>query len=693
MRRLSALAVVVFSCGFLVSRMPAAARVDETRLVPLSGNTRAEALDPANDRGAVPDSLELPHMLLVLKRPAAREAAFEQIVGELTDRTSPNYHHWLNAREIGEKYGPAAQNIAVVTDWLASHGFVINNIYPSRLAIDFSGDAGKIREAFHTEIHTLDVEGHSHIANISDPSIPAPLAPVIDGIASLNDFHGHGASHGGPAWTIDNCGLGSTNLIPNCYFVSPPDVATIYDLNPLFNKKNTGAGETIAVVEDSDIYSADDWTMFRSLFGLSGYTHGSVASVHPGNCGDPGTNGDDFEAILDAEYSSAAAPDAAIQVASCASTKTTWGLTIAVENLVNETLPPPIISASYIWCEANAGKANDKAYYDAWQQAAAEGISVFVSSGDEGAAACDYGKKEALHGITVNGLATTPYNVAVGGTDFGDTYEHQNSTYWSNTNSADYGSALSYVPEIPWNSSCGSELIADYVTGSKVTYGTNGFCNVSAGASFITTYAGSGGPSSCALKGCKGYPKPSWQSVLGNPADKLRDIPDVSLFSAGPVWGHSYVVCFSDPAHDFGAPCKDFPNSWIYGYGTSFASPIMAGIQALVDQSTGSAQGNPDPTLYSLADAEYGTKGDKSCRAMKGNKIGKSCVFRDVSLGDIDVPCTSGTTDCYSPSGTLGVLSTSTQKYKPAFKSANGWDFATGLGSVDATNLVGAWPK
>ena len=597
MQRLWKFTAALFACGMIVSGAGAARTtgVDETRLVTLPGNTRLEALDPANDRGIVSDSLELSHMLLVLKRPPARELAFETMVGELTDRTSPNYRRWLSAREIGDKYGPAEQDIAVVRNWLASQGFAVNRVYPSRLAIDFSGDAGKVREAFYTEIHKFDVDGQSHIANVSDPRIPASFAPVIEGICVAQRFPWPYRRSWRPAWTVDNCGLGNSDLVPNCYFVTPPDLATIYDLGPLFKNKNTGTGETIAVVEDFDIYSASDWTMFRSLFGLSGYTNGSVASVHPGNCTDPGTNGDDFEAILDAEYSSAAAPDAAIQVASCASSKTTWGLTIAVENLVNETSPPPIISASYIWCEADAGKANNKAYYDAWQQAAAEGISVFVSSGDEGAAACDYGKKEASNGIAVNGLASTPYNVAVGGTDFGDTYEHQDSTYWSSTNSTDYGSALSYVPEIPWNSSCASELIANYVTGSKVTYGTNGFCNVSKGASFITTYAGGGGPSACALKGCKGYPKPSWQSVLGNPADKLRDIPDVALFSAGPVWGHAYVVCFSDPAHDFGAPCKDFPNSWIYGYGTSFASPIMAGVQALVDQSAGAAREIPIP--------------------------------------------------------------------------------------------------
>lgn len=683
-----------------LSTVPAVAQIEsatsESRLVTLPGNTRPEALDPANDRGRVPDALPLSHMILVLQRSADREAAFERYVDQLTDRSSPNYHHWLSAREIGAQFGPAAGNVRAVSRWLGAGGFSVDTVYPSRLAIDFSGNAGEIRKAFHTEIHVLDVHGHAHIANMSDPRIPAAFAPVVKGIVSLHDFHGHQAAHGGPGWTVANCGLGSNDLIPNCYFMTAQDVATVYDLNPLFNAKNSGTGETIAVAEDSDIYSADDWTMFRSLFGLSGYKKGSVSQIHPGNCTDPGTNGDDFEAILDAEYSTAAAPNAAIEVASCAGTKTTWGLTIAVENIVNSASPPPILSVSYIWCEASAGAANNLAYYDAWQQAAAEGMSVFVASGDEGAAACDYGKSKASQGIAVNGLASTPYNAAVGGTDFGDTYRKENAAYWATTNTSVYGSAKSYVPEIPWDSSCASQLIAKYVTGSKLTYGSGGFCNASAGAHFITTYAGSGGPSSCATGSggsCAGYPKPSWQSVLGNPADAVRDLPDVSLFSAGPVWGHAYVVCFSDPAHDFNEPCKNFPNGWIYGYGTSFASPIMAGIQALVDQATSAAQGNPDPTLYKLANAEFGTKGNARCYANLGKKIGRACVFRDVTLGDMDVPCTSGSPDCYAPSGTNGVLSLSTKKYKPAYLSGKGWDFATGVGSVDAANLVAKWPR
>jgi subtilase family serine protease len=698
MRRLWSVAAVVFSCAVFAPWANASSpllppgSIDESQLVTLSGNTRPEALDPANDRGIVADRRPLSHLFLVLKRPPAREAAFERLVAQLTDRASPNYHSWLTAQQIGEQYGPLPEDVAAVKGWLVAHGFSINTVFPSRLAIDFSGDAGKVREAFHTEIHTLDVHGWTHIANMSDPRIPAALAPLIGGVVSLSDFHGHAESQKLPPLTMKNCNMGARDLTSTCYFVAPPDLATIYDINPLFENGTTGTGETIAVVEDSDIYTARDWKMFRSLFGLSGYTNGSLSQVQPGGCTDPGTNSDDFEATLDMEYSSAAAPDAAIEVASCAASGTTWGVTIAVENLVNQTSPPPIISNSYGECESGMGTANNLIYYDTWQQAAAEGMSVFVATGDSGAAACDDHPKEAKYGIAVDGVASTPYDVAVGGTDFGDTYLHENNRYWSQLNGQGYKSALSYIPEIPWNESCASQLVARYVTLSKLTYGSDGFCNLAQDTNFLTIWSGNGGPSSCALAGCTGYPKPSWQTVLGNPADNVRDLPDVSLFAAGEVWGHAYMTCYSDPANG-GESCKKFPHNYNFGYGTSFGAPIMAGIQALVDQSTGSSQGNPNPTLYSLADAEYGTSGNPSCHSNLGKKIGTSCVFHDVTRGDMDVPCVAGSPNCYLPSGTYGVLSNSISQYEPAFRAGNGWDFATGLGSVDAANLVNSWPK
>ncbi len=673
------------------------AAIDENALVTLAGNTRPEAT-LANDRGAVADDLPMEHMLLQLRRSSEQEQAFEKYLDELEDPKSPNYHHWLSAQEVGERYGLAAQDLASITNWLKSHGFTVNRVYPNAVVIDFSGNAGEVREAFRTEIHTLEVKGAAHIANMSDPRIPEELAPAVVGVVSLNDFRPRPMNKPRPAYT--------TTIEGEPYdLVVPADLATIYDFNPLFAAGYSGQGQTIVVLEDSDLYSTSDWTTFRSVLGLaSAYPEGSLSQVHPGNCADPGANGDDGEAAIDVEWASAAAPSAAIELASCADTYTTFGGFIALQNLLNASgTPPAIVSISYGECEAENGAAQNASINSLYQQAVAAGVSVFVSAGDEGAASCDASdnnETRATHGIGVSAFASTPYNVAVGGTDFGDTYANTNSTYWSGSNGAAYGSALSYVPEIPWNDSCASKLLANYYAidgGDGLPYGLSGFCNSSFGSEyFLDTAAGSGGPSGCATGSpssfgvvsgtCKGNPKPSWQSVLGNPSDGVRDIPDVSMFAANGVWSHFYVVCWSDP-NNGGNSCSGAPNTWAGFGGTSFASPIMAAIQSLINQKTGSRQGNPNPLYYSLANAEYGTTGNAACNSTLGNAVDGSCIFYNVTQGDMDVNCT-GSHNCYTPSGTNGVMSTSNSAYDPAYPTASGWNFATGLGTVNAYNLV-----
>ncbi len=186
---------------------------------------------------------------------------------------------------------------------------------------------------------------------------------------------------------------------------------------------------------------------------------------------------------------------------------------------------------------------------------------------------------------------------------------------------------------------------------------------------------------------CQGYAKPSWQSVLGNPRDKVRDIPDVSLFASNGVWDEYYIYCDSDTS-DEGAPCTGAPANWSGAGGTSFSSPILAGIQALVNQKMGAPQGNPNPVYYHLARTEYGSAGDAACNSTKVTST--SCVFYDVTRGDIDMNCT-GTHDCYRPSGKYGVLSTSDSSYQIAYGTKKGWDFATGIGSVNGYNLIKKW--
>jgi subtilase family serine protease len=669
--------------------------INENALVTLSGNTRAEAT-AANDRGPVAPDFAMEHMLLQLRRAPAQEQALEKFLEQLEDPKSSNYHRWLTAAEFGQKYGLAEQDLTKITGWLQSHGLTVNTVYPSGMVIDFSGNAGQVREALHTEIHKLSVNGAAHIANLSDPQIPAALAPAVAGVVSLNDFRPRPMNLPRPSYTFTSGGETENAVVP-------ADLATIYNFNPLFAAGYSGQGQTIVVVEDSDLYKTSDWGTFRSVMGLaSAYPEGSLSQVHPGNCSDPGVNDDDGESEIDVEWSSAAAPNAAIEMAACSDTETTFGGFIALTNLLNASgTPPAIVSVSYGESEAQDGASQNEYINSLFQQAVGEGVSVFVAAGDEGAASSDAGNSTASDGIGVSGFASTPYNVAVGGTDFGDTYTGDNSKYWSSSNGATFGSALSYVPEIPWNDSCASRLIDSYL-GFSSGYGSSGLCNSSSYESdFLVVVAGSGGPSECATGtasengvvsgSCKGYPKPSWQSAPGNPSDGVRDIPDVSLFAADGVWNHYYVICYSDPVSGrYGAPCTGAPSTWAGFGGTSFASPIMAGIQSLINEKSGSRQGNPNPTYYSLANAEYSDGGTGSCNSSLGNAVGSSCIFHDVTQGDIDVPCT-GSHNCYAPSGRNGALSTSDSEFEPAYSTGSGWDLATGLGSVNAYNLVMAF--
>ncbi len=683
-------------------------RVDANRRVRLVGNVRPE-VQAGEDAGRVADSLPLTHMMLQLKRAPEQERALEQFIEDLHNPDSAAFHKWLTATEYGQRFGLAQADLNAITGWLQASGFKVNVVYPNGMVIDFSGTAGQVASAFHTTIHNVISNGVRHVANVSDPEIPEALAPAVSGVLSLHDFRPHmmarAVAKPGPRRT------GSTNAQytytfqgQNYQALVPADLATIYDFNPQFAKGNTGKGQTIALVEDTLLYRTSDWTTFRSTFGLSQY-NGTLTSVQPSPgsggeaCASPGITSDDVEATLDAEWALAAAPGATIEVASCADTETTPGLFIAAQNLVNGATPPPIISVSYGQCEALNGETFNRSWNTLFQQAVTEGVSVFVSSGDEGAAACDAGSTNATHGIGISGFASSPYAVAVGGTDFADGFNGNAAKYWSSTNTTTYGSALSYIPEIPWNDSCAGSLYASF-KGYSTVYGPNGFCTSSAAsqAGLLVVAGGSGGPSGCATGtptnagvvsgSCAGWPKPSWQQGLtGIPSDGVRDIPDVSMFASdGPEWGHYAVTCFSDTFNG-GTSCRGTPQSWAGFGGTSLAAPIVAGIQALINQSLGgSPQGNPNPVYYSLA-------------------AKAPAAFHSVSQGDIDVNC-AGPWNCYGILGTVtygrggrifgttygGALSVDSRNFTPAYGTGNQWNFATGIGSIDVDALVKNWP-
>jgi subtilase family serine protease len=715
-------------------------KINNADLVVLPRNTRPEAT-AANDLGAVVKTKTF-GLQLLLQRSPAQEKAFSLAINQLHNPKSATFHQWMTMAQIGNKFGPSAADLNTVRNWLKAQGFKVTGTTPDHMFIAFNGTSASVQSAFHTSIHNVNSNGVRHFANMSNPSIPRALSSVVAGVVSMNDFRPHTnfSRRIKPNYTVaDGCfpatptGTHSASFTGHCFEVTPKDLQVIYNIKPQIDAGITGAGQTVVVLEDTNVYKTASWTVFRNVMGIpaSAYGNPTFTQVHPSGsqaCADPGIIfGDSGEAILDAEYASASAPGANIVLGSCSDTGTTnagFGGLKALLNMLAQTNHPNIYSISYGECEVLNGATANAAYNTAYQTAAAEGASVYVSSGDESAVSCDANKANASHGIGVSGFQSSQYNISVGGTDFTENTDPSNAnlwqTYWNDAGDlANVASAKSYIPEQPWNDSCASEIMASFYTGSSLTYGTAGFCNNSFGtAEFLSTGSGSGGPSGCATGAattgsvvsgtCAGWPKPSYQStsIQGVVNDGVRDTPDVSLFAANGVWGSYYPYCDLDPAglgtsasqNAPGCSTED-PNNWAGAGGTSFSSPIWAGIQALINQKSGTTWGNSNTVFYALGAAEYGSAGNANCNSSLGTAASSTCVFHDVTAGDYNVNCKKATGsggalhNCYLPSGTNGVGTTdlTNATYAPMYKSTSGWDFTTGLGTPDVNNLVNAF--
>jgi len=675
--------------------------VDDTKLTVLHGNTHPLARAQF-DRGAAPSNLPMQRMQLLLTRSPEREAALETLMAQQQDKSSPNYHKWLTPAEFGADFGPSDQDIQTVTSWLQSHGFQVGSVSKGRTLIEFSGTADQVQQAFHTPIHNFVVNGVQHWANVNDPSIPTALTPVVAGVSSLHNFFPKRASHvilpRATAARSSTRGLAMpqftyTDTQNNTNFaLGPADFNTIYNVQPLWNAGIAGAGETIAVVTDSNI-NVQDIADFRSVFGLP--VNPPKVTV---NGTDPGVqiNGDEIEAVLDVEWAGAVARDATVNLVVSASTNTSFGGDLSAAFIINENPPPPILSESFGACELQIGTTANAMYNSMWQQAAAEGITVIVSTGDNGSAGCDVTEINgaptgpAVFGLEVNGIASTPFNVAVGGTDFNDFSDA--SSFWNSTNvSGTQESAKSYIPETTWNDTCTNVVIyatvfsfSDAATACSNTelQGNNQF-----GVNFTLPVGASGGKSNCTTSdgahqsSCTGgYPKPSWQVGVTPTGDLTRDLPDVSLFSGdGLISASFYVICERDmqgPTSTTSATCNLSTGAFLGVGGTSVSAQAFAGVMALVDQKVGRAQGNANTVLYPLFSAQSAA----SCNT--NGPPAATCVFNDVTSGTIAMPCVEGSPDCNSGGNSVGVLS--------GFDAGTGYDLATGLGSVNVANLVNA---
>ena len=557
--------------------------IDESQVVTLRGNVHPMARGEF-DRGTVSGSMRLERLVLELEPSAEQQAELDALVEEQHDPGSPLYEHWLTPEEYGARFGASAGDLQTIVGWLQGHGFTINEIPTGNQLVIFSGTSEQVEETFHAAMHLYEVNGVQHMANALDPQIPAALAGVVGGVVSLHDFRRQGQSTARRALTGATPGYtsGGTN------YLFPADWATIYDLNSLYAAGVTGKGTTIAIVGRSNIVLSDVAT-FRSSSGLVA-NQPTVVLVNS----NPGlVSGDQDEATLDVEWSGATAPGATVNFVVAASTATTDGVDLSAQYIVNHA-SAQVMSTSYGSCEQDMGTAELAFYNGLWQQAAAEGISTFVSSGDAGAAGCYGGASATASGTGVNGLCSSQYSTCVGGTGFNE--GASNSKYWAATNAAGTEeSALGYIPEKVWNES-------GDVSGGSGLWASGG------GASVV-------------------YAQPTWQKGLSGiaPANGMRAVPDIAMSAAG----HDGYIIVED-------------GSFYVIAGTSAASPSFAGLMGLLVQSrSGKGQGNANPGLYALAGKPSGPfhstpSGNNSVPGVAGFTASGGTYNLATGLGSLD---------------------------------------------------------
>ncbi len=529
---LGALFWLLLSAAVNTAFATGAIAINENDRLVLPGNVHPAA-KPQNDIGRANAQSPESRMILLLKLSPDKQAALDKFSAEQLDKSSANYHHWLTPEEFGKRFGRSPATVARVKGWLVSHGFNVQQVAKGGNWINFSGTIGQVESTFHTQIHKYLLNGKTYHANSTDPSIPRALADVVAGPVSLNNF---------PIKTRPKPQYYDPNK--GSYELSPYDFYQVYNVP---TSSYSGAGVTIAIAGDTTSTSwPADWDSFRSNFNLPANTPTIICN--PANTCPANSPDDEYESDLDVEWAGAVAYGATIDYVTSQSTNSNLGVDFSSQYVVDNKLAP-ILSESYGVSELDMGTTWCAFYNTIWQQAAAEGITVFVSSGDQGA------YMSMTSSISVNGMASTPYNVAVGGTEFANQSSSSFSNYWNSN-----GYAIGYIPETCWNDG----------------YDSNG-----------KLWASGGGVSTL-------YTKPAWQVCPGVPTDGMRDMPDVSLDASNNV---GYEVMIQGALQDIG--------------GTSASSPSLAGIMALIVQNLGGAwQGNANPVFYQLGNAQYsGTQG------------------------------------------------------------------------------------
>ncbi len=561
----------------------------DTRVV--RGSLHALAIRD-NDLGRVDASLVLDRVAIVFRPSVAQQQELELLLAAQRDPGSPSFRQWLSPDEYAARFGMSDADLDQVRAWLAAQGLTVQGTSRSRNELYFRGRAAQIESAFRTELHRYRAGDELHYANATEPSVPAAFGDVVLAIRKLSDFRPE------PRLRRAFAAPRFTSEISGNHFLAPDDFATIYNVAPLWDAGWDGTGQRIAVIGQTALgpgNSAADIDAFRAASGLPATLLQQV--LVPGSGASTQCSGDILEAHLDVQWAGAVARNATIVyvytgVRSGRTCETTeFNVWDALQHAISNNLAP-VISTSYGACEAANGLGFAQTVRGWAQQANAQGQTVTSASGDLGAADCEpRGTQSATTGLAVDVPSSIPEVTSVGGTRFvGDVANE--ATYWSATNNASNGSALSYIPESGWDDSSVSILLG-------------------------------GGLSSSGGGASRFFSKPSWQTGVGVPADGRRDLPDVALNAS--VLHDPYLICSQGSCVD-GYRNTDLTLTVIGG--TSAGAPAFAGILSLINQGTGSSGlGNVNPKLYALA-------------------ASLPAAFHDITTGTNNVPCSPGTANC-----------------------------------------------
>lgn len=690
------LAIVLSSLSFAASPDRITGKVDSTNMVELKNHVAVMAQSQF-DQGPV-DGSQMLHVTMLFTPSAQQQQALEELIAQQQNPKSPHFHQWLTSEQFGQQFGLSQNDIGKISSWLESQGLKVSYVAHGRDFLKFDGSVAQVQSVFRTSIHNYNVKGKTHFANVTPPMIPAALSGIVGGFRGLHNFFPHPMLKQHPNYTVTT-NQGSFTVL------APADIATIYDLGPLYTKSPAinGTGQSVVIAGQSDVYIADI-NYFRSAFGytgLSGCTLDSQTNtiLQAGTCSsgnfqvvwpdgvDPGiVAGDVSESDLDIEWLSSVAPGAQIVFVTSGES---GGVDDSVSWAVDQNpVLGKVISYSYGLCEAFVTAPSISTAEQTYQKAVSEGISMFAASGDAAAATCDGddGYYPAQLGASVSYPASSPNVTGVGGTEF-DENRGTNGPYWNASNGTNGESAVSYIPEIGWNDSgLSSQDLLD---------GSGGGASNCASGTGTTEYTGSDGFTYpfelCDAPPNGGFVKPTWQTGAGVPADGVRDVPDIAFSASN--FNDPYIVCVPQSETNGSSSAStctptsgtspDINNALLtynsaFG-GTSASTPLTAGMTALLNQYLGSdGLGLINPQLYKLFAANptgvfnvIGTGASETITGANSDNV-VACVDGDPSFEVAALRCSSGTFGF-----TVGGGHTYSQ--------------VTGLGSVDINAFINAW--